>query len=197
MPSSLSSDSSTKSNTSASKRIKVHILQAKFDPATVDELYALIDSRHSGGSLEFEHCGDASNAHIIVTNIHMRKRLERHLDWNIAVRSRLPVAALILSLLRFLSDRRRLLRPSGFAIPFSINALCRVATMLPWANSTMRPRRTALIAKCCPASANIPHLRHYQPTVLRSLLPANRSYQTTMFGTRAYAPARLFARTKL
>ncbi|KAF9464977.1 hypothetical protein BDZ94DRAFT_1215253 [Collybia nuda] len=66
--------------------IKVHIIQAKLDVQAVDELYSLIDST---GSLcyngpKLEHCGDASHADVIISNISMRKRLERHVDWKLA-----------------------------------------------------------------------------------------------------------------
>lgn len=69
--------------------IQVHIIQAKLDAQAIDELYSLIDSSHSGHTnphgLKLERCVDVSHADIIVANVTMRRRLERHLDWKLAV----------------------------------------------------------------------------------------------------------------
>jgi DNA polymerase mu len=62
---------------------KIHILQAKIDTNTITELYSLIDSRRTPPYLVLSP--DPSDADIIVTNIRMRKRFTRHMDWNIAV----------------------------------------------------------------------------------------------------------------
>lgn len=62
--------------------IKIHILQAKLDVDTITKLYSLIDN---AGPLPLELSADPSAADVIVTNIRMRKRFERHLHWNIAV----------------------------------------------------------------------------------------------------------------
>ncbi|KAF8070730.1 DNA polymerase mu [Lyophyllum atratum] len=81
-----SSRSSSQSSSNEGQCIKVYILQAKLDAATIAELYALIDSQQHAphGGLHLELCGDPSDADVIVTNVRMKKRLERHLDWNIA-----------------------------------------------------------------------------------------------------------------
>ncbi|RDB25356.1 DNA-directed DNA/RNA polymerase mu [Hypsizygus marmoreus] len=80
--SSASSTLSTGSN-SEERPIRVHVLQAKIDSGTIDELYALIDSE-TGRFLQLELCADPSDADIVITNVRMRKRLERHMDWTLA-----------------------------------------------------------------------------------------------------------------
>lgn len=77
-------------NSPQSSTTKVHILQPKIDPETFAELYSLVDpvTQHitsNSNPLHFEFSPDPSDADVIVTNIRMRKRFERHLDWNIAV----------------------------------------------------------------------------------------------------------------
>lgn len=61
------------------KGIKIHILQAKLQPDILSELYALAES--SGATLVAE----AKDAEVVITAIGMRKRLERHIPWEIAV----------------------------------------------------------------------------------------------------------------
>ncbi|KAG5342625.1 hypothetical protein C0989_012130 [Termitomyces sp. Mn162] len=66
--------------------IKVYILQAKLDATAVAELYTLIEScKDVPDGLRLQLCGNPSDADVILSNVHMRKRLERHLDWDIAV----------------------------------------------------------------------------------------------------------------
>jgi DNA polymerase mu len=76
-------------NNQSHSSTKIHILQAKLDADTITELYSLIDSSttpdESGAVVHLELSADSSDADVIVTNIRMRKRFERHLDWNIAV----------------------------------------------------------------------------------------------------------------
>ncbi|KAG5726747.1 DNA-directed DNA/RNA polymerase mu [Termitomyces sp. T112] len=65
--------------------IKVYILQAKLDATAVAELYTLIEScKDVPDGLRLQLCGNPSDADVILSNVHMRKRLERHLDWDIA-----------------------------------------------------------------------------------------------------------------
>ncbi|KAF5380505.1 hypothetical protein D9615_004682 [Tricholomella constricta] len=85
--SSESSSSSSRSSSSQERPVRVHILQAKMDASAIAELYALIDNQRripKNSPFQLELCGKASDADIIVSNVRMRKRLERHLDWNIA-----------------------------------------------------------------------------------------------------------------
>ncbi|KAG6857179.1 hypothetical protein H0H87_008244 [Tephrocybe sp. NHM501043] len=81
---------------SGTQAIKVYVLQAKLDPSAIAELYSTIEGRQdaSDGGLHLQLCGNASDADIIITNVHMRRRLERHLDWNIAVEQ---IATLLIS----------------------------------------------------------------------------------------------------
>ncbi|PPQ87454.1 hypothetical protein CVT25_008190 [Psilocybe cyanescens] len=78
--------------------LKVYVIQEKLGENTVQELYNLIDSTPTSAQrvtstsdgaeenyhLHLELCGDPKDADIIVTNIRMKKRLERHVDWNTA-----------------------------------------------------------------------------------------------------------------
>ena len=79
-------------NNQSHSSTKIHILQAKLDADTITELYSLIDSSsqlptpdESGPIVHLELSANPSDADVIVTNIRMRKRFERHLDWDIAV----------------------------------------------------------------------------------------------------------------
>ncbi|KAJ7072686.1 DNA polymerase mu [Mycena amicta] len=60
--------------------IRLYIIQAKLDPRTIAELYALVNQNAAQISL----CQSPDEAQVIVTSIRMRQRLERHLDWNVA-----------------------------------------------------------------------------------------------------------------
>lgn len=82
------SSESSRYSPSENHVIEVYILQAKLDPASIAELYALVESRKAAlDGFQLRLCGNPSDAHIILSNVRMRKRLERHLDWNIAVKS--------------------------------------------------------------------------------------------------------------
>ena len=59
---------------------KVFIVQAKMDMRTLASLVGLAD-RETGGV-----CKNAKDADVIVTAVSMRRRLERHVPWDIAVR---------------------------------------------------------------------------------------------------------------
>ncbi|KAH9925944.1 Nucleotidyltransferase [Epithele typhae] len=59
--------------------VKVYLVQAKLDAPSVGSLLSLAE-HHTRGV-----CQDPRDADVIVTAIGMRKRLERHVDWDIAV----------------------------------------------------------------------------------------------------------------
>ena len=66
--------------------VAVYVLQAKIDPETIGELYSLIEaSRSEAAAVQLTLCPKVADADVIITNVRMRKRLERHLDWKIAV----------------------------------------------------------------------------------------------------------------
>jgi hypothetical protein len=66
------------------RSLKVYIVQAKLDEKTIRELHDLIE-HSSPHNLGLDLCNNAADADIILTNIGMKKRLERHVDWKIAV----------------------------------------------------------------------------------------------------------------
>lgn len=59
--------------------IKIHVVQAKFSSSEVGELSAIVED--SGATI----CSSPSDAEVLVTNIRMKKRLERHIGWSLAV----------------------------------------------------------------------------------------------------------------
>ncbi|KAJ6631595.1 hypothetical protein B0H10DRAFT_1772340 [Mycena sp. CBHHK59/15] len=83
-----------------SSTIKLYIVQAKLDAQQISELFALAEkhnmrvskprrqSRSNLGDSEpefkLELCHSPEDSEIIITNVRMKKRLERHLDWNLA-----------------------------------------------------------------------------------------------------------------
>lgn len=66
--------------------LKVYIIQAKLDQDTIIELYNLLERDKCNDSGNFTLCNDINESDVVVTAIKMRKRLERHIDWEIAVR---------------------------------------------------------------------------------------------------------------
>jgi hypothetical protein len=68
--------------------IRLHVIQAKLDGRALAELFALADA-HAGTV-----CARPDDADVVVTAIRMRQRLERHLDWALAVRSLRPSSAI-------------------------------------------------------------------------------------------------------
>lgn len=74
--------------------MKVYIVQAKLDDKTVRELFSLVDSIRNADKgrspstqpLNLEICKNAEDADVIITGIRMKKRFERHVGWDIAVR---------------------------------------------------------------------------------------------------------------
>ncbi len=64
---------------------RVHILQAKLTHKDVSELHDLAEKANA------DVVSSPDEAHVVITAIGMRKRLERHLDWNLAVSGHLPL----------------------------------------------------------------------------------------------------------
>ena len=64
-------------------KTKVYIIQAKLEPEQSSELFALVDA-HTG--LLLEQSATAEESDVIITAIRMRRRLERHIPWELAVR---------------------------------------------------------------------------------------------------------------
>lgn len=65
--------------------LKVYIIQAKLDQDTIIELHNLLErDKYYNGSAKFTLCNDINESDVVVTAIKMRKRLERHIDWEIA-----------------------------------------------------------------------------------------------------------------
>ena len=86
-----STDGSEGGDGSRNRPVKVYIVQAKFDDQTLRDLFDLVELAREGKGpsvrpLNLEICKDPEDADIIITNIRMRKRFERHVDWRIAVR---------------------------------------------------------------------------------------------------------------
>ncbi|KAJ2924272.1 hypothetical protein H1R20_g12822, partial [Candolleomyces eurysporus] len=69
--------------------LRVYIVQAKLTPDAINELYQLVEdfasSHPETEAMEMELCSDAKKADIVVTAVHMKPRLERHIDWSIAI----------------------------------------------------------------------------------------------------------------
>ena len=76
-----------------SSTLKIYIVQAKLDEKELQDLFRLIDDsqlddqRQEVGT-HFVATSNHHDADVIVTNLRMKKRFERHLPWTIAVRSR-------------------------------------------------------------------------------------------------------------
>lgn len=79
------SSSSYDDHSDSNRSLKVYIVQAKLDEKTIHELHDLIEHSSPSHNLGLELCNNAADADIILTNIRMKKRLERHVDWKIAV----------------------------------------------------------------------------------------------------------------
>lgn len=71
-----------------SRKLKVYIVQAKIEEKSLFELYHLIETNQTNPEkgVQFELSNDYVDADIIITNIRMKKRLERHIQWDIGVR---------------------------------------------------------------------------------------------------------------
>ncbi|KAJ2917762.1 hypothetical protein MD484_g2678, partial [Candolleomyces efflorescens] len=68
--------------------LRVYIIQAKLTPDAINELYQLVEdfasSRLKTEAMEMVLCSDAKKADIIITAVHMKPRLERHINWSVA-----------------------------------------------------------------------------------------------------------------
>jgi hypothetical protein len=74
--------------------IAVYIVQIKLDPGIISDVFRIVDSdqvftdpSNSHQGVRYHLCHDVSEADVVVTAVRMRRRLERHIDWDIAVRS--------------------------------------------------------------------------------------------------------------
>ncbi|KAL1668985.1 hypothetical protein GGF50DRAFT_45360 [Schizophyllum commune] len=76
--------SSSSDSSDEHRRLKVYIVQAKLDPDEVARLYNLVETYSVDGGLDFELALNPNVADVIVTAVRMRKRLERHVDWELA-----------------------------------------------------------------------------------------------------------------
>ena len=59
--------------------VRPYIVQAKLDASAISELFSLAE-RHTHGV-----CRNAKDANVILTAVSMRRRLERHVPWDVAV----------------------------------------------------------------------------------------------------------------
>lgn len=67
--------------------VRVLILDAKMDPSVVQELHELVENFDSVAdpAVHLQLTSAAENADVVITNVHMRQRLERHIPWKLAV----------------------------------------------------------------------------------------------------------------
>ncbi|KIJ15525.1 hypothetical protein PAXINDRAFT_77120 [Paxillus involutus ATCC 200175] len=66
--------------------LRVHILPVKLQSGVLEGLINLVEKSSSGGvgGQELQLTADVEQADVIVTTVHMRPRLERHIDWELA-----------------------------------------------------------------------------------------------------------------
>ncbi|KAF7351119.1 DNA-directed DNA/RNA polymerase mu [Mycena sanguinolenta] len=73
--------------------VKLYLVQAKLTAQDISQLFSLAEmhnlrvskSRNSkSDSTKLQLCSASEDADIIITNVRMRKRLERHIDWDLA-----------------------------------------------------------------------------------------------------------------
>ncbi|KAL1756325.1 hypothetical protein FB107DRAFT_211622 [Schizophyllum commune] len=76
--------SSSSDSSDEHRRLKVYIVQAKLSSDEVARLYNLVETHNVDGGLDFELAPNPNVADVIVTAVRMRKRLERHVDWELA-----------------------------------------------------------------------------------------------------------------
>ncbi|KAH8834887.1 hypothetical protein DL96DRAFT_1701904 [Flagelloscypha sp. PMI_526] len=63
--------------------VTVHIIQQKLPDSDIEELYSLVD-KCDNEALSLKLTPSIEEAKVIVTTLRMRRRLERHLDWELA-----------------------------------------------------------------------------------------------------------------
>ncbi|KZP27630.1 Nucleotidyltransferase [Athelia psychrophila] len=100
--------------------IAIYILQTKLDSNTTNRLFSIAESEEvyisqdsdsaSGTSdgVRFELCHEIDEAEVIITAVHMRKRLERHIAWEVATAKAIVTPAWL-----FESARRGTALPCG------------------------------------------------------------------------------------
>jgi hypothetical protein len=96
----------------SNRRLRIHIIQAKLDNEQLSNIFFIIDSRRRSPTFGLERCAEAQDADVIITAICMRKRLERHIDRDLAVRS--PSSRLrskVLSMIFVLQKREAIVTP--------------------------------------------------------------------------------------
>jgi DNA polymerase mu len=81
--------SSPASEREDSRTLKIYIVQAKVDEKELQQLFRLIDDsqanhRTNERLTRFELTINIAEADVIITNLRMKKRFERHIPWNIA-----------------------------------------------------------------------------------------------------------------
>jgi len=83
--------SSSPASWDEAKTIQIYIVPAKIEQDTLLELYDLIEakntkqnSQYQGNPFQIELSNNFADADVIVTNVRMKKRLERHIQWDIA-----------------------------------------------------------------------------------------------------------------
>lgn len=65
---------------------KIYIVPAKVDEKEIQELSRLIDDTDQYEAVtRFELTSNHEEADVIITNLRMKKRFERHIPWNMAV----------------------------------------------------------------------------------------------------------------
>lgn len=67
----------------SNQRLRVYVVQAKLDEKEIADIYRLVESHASG--LHLQLSSSPETADIIITAVHMLKRLERHVPWDVAV----------------------------------------------------------------------------------------------------------------
>ncbi len=72
--------------------LRVHIIEAKLKVKEIAELRSILESGEvfgdaDSGQFKLVYEADAKDADVIVTAVKMKKRLERHIDWDLAVSS--------------------------------------------------------------------------------------------------------------
>ncbi|KAK0460908.1 DNA polymerase mu [Desarmillaria tabescens] len=80
----------SESSTATVNPLRVHIIEAKLKVKEIAELRSILDSGEvlgeaDSGQFQLVYEPDMKDADVIVTAVKMRKRLERHIDWDLAV----------------------------------------------------------------------------------------------------------------
>ncbi|KAA1470530.1 Nucleotidyltransferase [Dentipellis sp. KUC8613] len=152
------------------KGVKLYVLQAKMTAAEIGELYGLAER---GGA---EICKDVEDAELIITNVSMRKRLERHIDWNVAKSKSLVTPAWLRE-----SIRKNTALPCGdFAalsdLSQTTTANCTAGTDTDGeAGSSVHPSPTR--ATSAAASHHPPRTSPQIGSIPKNLLPPDPPYQ--------------------